>query len=177
MHKHSQRILGLVLIVLGVLFIISRFLHISAWALIWPLLLIIIGIWIIFREKQAEEGSGFEFKLLGDISREGKWNLQTEEFKVLIGDINLDLMQADIPDGETLLTMHWFVGDVELKIPRDVGISLSSGGLVVDTYVFGEKEEKFFGTVQKNSSNYGKAKKQIRVKANCFVGDIKVFQQ
>jgi hypothetical protein len=43
---------GLILIVIGVLFLLQNFLAINIWANFWPLLLIAVGLGIIFKKNE-----------------------------------------------------------------------------------------------------------------------------
>ena len=76
---------------------------------------------------------------LGDIVRNGAWQVIPEEIWLAIGDIHLDLTEAQVPEGETTLTVFGFVNDIKLTVPEGVGIGLHCSAFVSDVKMYGDK--------------------------------------
>ncbi len=112
--------------------------------------------------------------MLGDIRRSGEWDVSDEEFWVGIGDVRLDMTDAAIPAGETLLRVWSFVGSVRLTVPEDVGVSVSSSAFVTDARMSGQKREGILTPVRLASDNYDSAERSIRLETTSFVGDVRV---
>lgn len=132
MVNRGQLIFGIVLVVLGLLFLLGTLFQINVWAICWPVGLILLGAWLVLRPSLTEDGKGSEVVLLGDLRRRGNWVVKDEEIWLGVGDANLDFTETDIPVGETRLRFLTFVGDVDLYVPAEVGVSIHVSGFVVD---------------------------------------------
>ena len=176
MHNRGQYHVGVLLIVIGAIFLIARIFDVSVWGIIWPLGLIGVGVWLLFRHRHIDSDTTVNQKFLGDIQRQGAWQVTNEEIRVFIGDIDLDMTQADIPTGETRINVFGFIGDVDILVPKSVGISVASSGFITDAKIMGQKEDKFLGSINKASDNYQKAKQKIKLETTYFINDITVKQ-
>jgi len=116
------------------------------------------------------------FKLLGDVHRAGDGQVRDEEIWLGVGDIDLDLTDADFPTGETTLRFFGFVSSVALLIPEDVGVSIASTGFLTDAKVLDRTQETFFATFRARSDSYEAAERKVRLELTFFVVDLKVKQ-
>ena len=176
MHNKGQYHFGILLIIIGLIFLICRIFDISVWSLLFPLVFIGIGTWLLLRQRHIGSDTSVSQKLLGDIRREDNWQVTDEEFRIFIGDVNLDMTNADIPSGETRILIFGFIAEVDILLPKGVGVSVSSTGFITDAKVLGRKEEKFFSSIHQTSDNFASAKRKIRLETTFFIGDIKVKQ-
>jgi len=176
MHNRGQYHIGIVLIIIGLLFLIGRMLDVNVWSVIWPLGLIGLGAWLLLRQKHVGSETSVSQRFLGDIHREGAWHVTDEEIRIFIGDVDLDMAQADISTGETNIRIFGFIGDVDILVPKSVGVSISSTGFITDAKVLGQKEEKFLTPLRITSNGYEKAKTKIRLETTFFIGDLTVKQ-
>jgi hypothetical protein len=174
MRSQGQLILALILIVLGVVLLIGNLLDINVWALCFPIALMLLGIWVLFRPRLIDSRSAVRQKLLGDIRRRGSWDVTDEEFWVGVGDIKLDMTEAEIPPGETTIRVWSFVGPVRLSLPEGVGVSVSSTAFVTDARFLGRKREGILTPVRLSSDDYENAERKIRLETTSVVGDIRV---
>jgi predicted membrane protein len=174
MRNQGELILGVVVILLGVLFLIGNVFDVDVWALCWPIGLILLGLWVLLRPQLVGSDAAVRQKLIGDIRRTGTWQVTDEEFWIGIGDVRLDLSEAEIPPGETRLRVFGFVGTVRLIAPEDVGISLSSSAFVADVRLFGRKRDSILVPVHMTSDDYETAERKIRLETTAFVGDVRV---
>jgi len=174
MHHRGQYYIGGILIFIGGLFLIARILNISAWGILWPLALVGLGLWLLIRHRHIEPGTTIQHKLFGDIRRKGDWQVIPEELRIFIGDIDLDMTQAQIPQGETTIRLFGFIGDVDVFVPKSVGVTVSSSGLITDGKLLGKREEKFLSSIHATSDNYKTAKKKIRLETTYFIHDVTV---
>jgi predicted membrane protein len=169
-------IIGSVFIFLGSLSLLSILLNIDFGAICFPTLLILIGLWIIIRPRILPRGFLLGSRFLGDIRRDGNWQVTDEEFWSFVGNVRLDLRQANVPIGETRFRVYSFVGDVRLILPEGVGVSLSSAGLVSNTRVFGKKFGDFLTPVEYASEGYEAAERKVRLETVSFVGEVRVVR-
>jgi len=176
MRNKGQFYLGLAVIALGALFFLADTLDVRLGRFVWPLALIAAGAWFIIRPRTVAQGTVVSFRVLGEIKRRGHWTVTDEELWQLIGDVDLDLTSAHVPEGETTLRLYGFVGDIDVYVPEDVGIVLHSNAVLTDVQFFGEKQESIFSPVTLTSSNYERAKRRVRLQTGHFIGDVTVYR-
>ncbi|MBE2222813.1 MAG: cell wall-active antibiotics response protein [Anaerolineae bacterium] len=176
MRNQGQFYLGIVVVIFGVVLLIANIFNINLWILCWPMFFILLGVFLILRPKMVEPGTEMTQKFLGEVKRSGLWQVVDEEFWYFVGDIELDMINADIPDGITKIRTFGFVGDIDLYVPGNVGVAVDSTAFVSEVSVAGSKEENFLTPVHVQTNNYKMADKKILLQTTGFVGDIKVRQ-
>jgi len=167
-------LVGVLFILWGLVSLVSTVFHVNAGAFCLPVALIALGVWLLVRPRVLGPGTGFHLLLLGDLHRSGDWRVTSEEIWVGVGDIRLDMTQAEIPPGETTLHVLGFVGDVRLHLPPDVGVAVSSAAFVTDARVLGQQYETVFDALHVTSENYEAAGRKIRLEVTAFVADLRV---
>jgi hypothetical protein len=174
MRNRGQVFVGAALVIIGVVLAIGTIFKIDLWAFCWPVALILIGVWFLVRPRFLSPGTFSNFHPLGGIRRYGSWTVANEEIWTFVGDVELDLVHADIPVGETTLRIYGFVGDVDVSLPADVGLSYTSTAFVTDSRVNERKLEGFIMPSSFTSDNYPSAEKRIRLETLFFVADVKI---
>ncbi len=176
MRVKTQIIIGAIVVVWGLLLLVGNLVGIDVWAYVWPLVLIAIGVWLLTRRGRPGGRAFARFILLGDVHRRGAWNVKDEDIFCLIGDIHMDLTQALIPPGETTVRMQGFVNSITLRVPRDVGVAVSSTAFLTTARAFGHKQDFMITPYEVQSDNYPDADRKIRFELLYFVADLKVRQ-
>lgn len=172
MINRGQLTIGIMLVLLGVIFLLGTVFNINVWAICWPAGLIALGVWLILRPRLV--GTGAEVVLLGELRRSGSWAVRDEEIWLGIADADLDLTRAEIPTGETRFRIFGFVGDVDVLVPAGIGVSVSASGFVIDSDLLGHDRETFLTPVEAVSEDYASAERKLRIEMTCFVCDLKV---
>ncbi len=133
--------MGFVLIIVGLIFILSDIYYFDVSDLFfkyWPILLIILGISILLKKhdgnKHAEKGTA-QSQMLSDenvidettIFSHKKKFLTTKQFKggkitTIFGGAEIDLVDAELADGEHLLDVVAIFGGVNLTVPSHMRI-------------------------------------------------------
>jgi lia operon protein LiaF len=162
------------LVLFGLVVLLGNIFNFNAWAIFWPLLLVLLGIWLVMRPRLAGSETYADFKLIGDVRRGGAFHLVPEDLNMLIGDINFDLTQAVIPVGETRLKMSGFIGDIDVFVPVSVGIRVISAGFVSETRLFDQHRSSFLTPIDFASSNYASAERKIFLELAWFIGDVTI---
>jgi lia operon protein LiaF len=165
---------GLVLILLGAVILVGNLTGINVWAVCWPSALILVGLWMVLRPRMIESGVALQQKILGDVTRRGEWQVRDEEIWLGVGNVELDMTQAQIPLGETKLRLYGFVNGVDLLVPETVGTLVRSTAFLTDADVLGHQENRFLGTFEARSSDYDTAEHKVWIEAAYFVVDLKV---
>lgn len=190
----SRNILfGGVIIVLGVLFLL-RNLGVLPFGVgrLWPLVLVILGISLILNFSRrppsakwgsSTGGSGASSdqgllhldKVFGDINLDfDDKELAGGDIRALLGDIKIDLTKSILPDGETVLRVSCWLGDIKVYLPQDSACSASASVWLGDAKVMGEKSSGLNCEVEAAQEGYDEAAKRLRVEASLLLGDIKL---
>lgn len=167
---------GIVLILIGVLSLISNWIHVDWFSLFCPALLIFFGIWMLIKPRQIGFIGDANVVFIGEIERSGQWQASGESFLAFVGDIDLDLTKAELPLGETSYSFTGFVTDAEVLVPANVGVRVSAAGFINEVKLQGRKQESFIAPLNWTSENYADAERKIRLDSTGFVNELKVRQ-
>lgn len=104
------------------------------------------------------------------------WELKPTNLSHFIGDTFIDLTKAQVPYGETKITVSSFIGDVKVFVPNDMdlGVSVTSSSFLGDVKIFDQKKDGFMSSVQMETPYFYEAGKKIRIVVSTFIGDVKV---
>jgi len=174
MKNRGYIFIGGALVVLGLLALVSSWIHVDFCALVLPLALIAAGVYIILRPRFAAPGTAMHVRLLGDVKRTGAWTALDEELWVLVGDATFDLTQATLPPGETVIRFLGFVGDLKLIVPEGVHIAVSSAAFLTSSKVFGAKRDTFLEPFETASEGYDAAESKLRFESWHFVTGLRL---
>jgi len=177
MRNRNQLILGLGMILLGAIYLGANLLQIDLGRIFWPVLLILIGVWMLVGPRVAPGSWVTGVRFIGDITRRGDWDVADQDIRAFVGDVNLDLSQADVPDGETNFRIQSFVGDVDVIVPPGVGVSISTSGVVSEVRFFGKKQTAIFGPMHIETDGFAGAQKKVTIDLDCFVADVTVISR
>jgi len=121
----------------------------------------------------AQNRSGF----IGDIHiGQDHWELKPLNISHFIGDTVLDLTKANIPSGETKITISSFIGDVKIYLPNDyeVGIHVVSNAFIGDARVLDMRDSRMFRSMDFETPYYKETEKKIKLVCSTFIGDVRV---
>ncbi len=172
--RNWQVTVGIAVIVIGLLSLLSVLTGFNVWSLICPAALILIGVALIVRTRRVDPETDFSVKVIGDIRRREGEMLKPQEIWVGIADVDFFPAAADIPTGETRLRLIGFVGDIDLRIPEGVGLSVASLAFVTDSRILGERTNTFVTPFEYTSPGYAESERKIRLETTFFVADLKV---
>jgi lia operon protein LiaF len=176
MRNRGQFILGGLVLFIGLISLLSVIFDIDFWAFCWPAGLILLGIWLLVRPKYSSLDSNVIIRPLGNVRHYGERQLASQEIWVFVGDIDLDLTHADVPSGETKIKVYGFVGDVKLRAPQDVGVSVSSTSFITDANLWRENRDYFLTPVHRVSEGYQTAERKVQLEVMFFVVNLRVDQ-
>jgi Domain of unknown function (DUF1707)/Cell wall-active antibiotics response 4TMS YvqF len=102
--------------------------------------------------------------VMGDSKRQGRWRVERPLAAVAVmGDVVLDLRDAEVPQGEVDITATAVMGDVKIYVPDGVDVQLS--GIAV----MGDKK------VRVREAPVGQPAPRVVVRATVIMGDVKVL--
>ncbi len=116
---------GVLIVFLGLAFLGNNFGLIEfsfqmIWRIALPVLLILFGINLI-RAKTGHNDKHFR-AVLGGLEKKGNWEVESGTYTVFMGGIDLDLRDAQIPLGETVLHINVMMGGVDIIVPKDLNV-------------------------------------------------------
>lgn len=182
---------GIVLIVLGVLFLLDN-MNVADFGYVirtfWPLILILWGIGILIKKKEPEVirvFSDISEKVEGELFHKSNvfgdavFNVTSQNFKggsisTVAGDCEIDLAKAVIADGEHWLRVSGVFGDVRIELPKNASIAVSANSVIGDVKVFEQKKSGFLSAIQYASPHYEAASKKLKMSVTQVFGDIGV---
>lgn len=92
-----------------------------------------------------------------------------------IGDAVIDFSNTILPNGETVVFIRNFIGNIQIYIPYDIEVSVHHSVLLGSTKVFSHEEKSIYNQnlfVQTN--DYQIAEQKIKVFISMLVGDLEV---
>lgn len=165
---------GGLLILIGLMVLVGNLFDLNMWKYFWPFLLILLGLWMLARPRLVSSRGPAQFLILDNLRRKGVWQVKNEEIWSFLGDVFLDLTNTEIPNGETVYRMYGFIGDIDLIVPQDVGVSVSSVGFINEVKVYGKKQSSIVLPLEIASETYESAERKIRLDVAFFISDVKI---
>ena len=164
----------MVLIVLGAFSLLELYFDFDFSDFFFPVALILIGLWMIFRPNFSRNGRPVDVVLFGGRKLNGTWDVKPGEFWTLIGDTDLDFTQAFLPEGETVIEINYLIGDVKINIPAAFALMVSTHGALYSTNWMGTKKDFFFSGEAKSTADYAAAARRVRLEVTQLIGEVKV---
>ncbi|AUZ27817.1 LiaRS two-component regulatory system accessory protein LiaF [Bacillus cabrialesii] len=91
-----------------------------------------------------------------------------------IGDIKIDLSKAMIPEGESTIVISGVIGNVDIYVPSDLEVAVSSAVFIGDINLIGSKKSGLSTKVYAESSDFSESKRRVKVSVSLFIGDVDV---
>lgn len=167
---------GVLLILFGLMSLISIWIDVDWFGLFCPSVLIILGIWMLLKPGQISFIGDANISFIGEIKRSGSWQPSGESFLAFIGDLDLNLVHAELSSGETHYSFTGFITDVDMSLPADVGLRISALGFISELKIQDQKQESFIAPLNWFSSDYETAERKVCLDMVGFVNEIKVHQ-
>ena len=175
MRNNKQLLLGGSILIFGLIILLGNIFKISLWSFIWPILLIAFGVYIIFRQRNIQDHSDISFRFTSNMKRSGKWVVNSGEYWRFVSELNLDLTEADIPEGENVWRIFGFVNEIRLRVPSNLAVAITAHAFVNEKNINGEKEDLIFVPLEWYSENYNDSSNRFRIEANGFVVDTRII--
>lgn len=127
------------------------------------------------RHRKETIAPHFKSSLLGDL------NLMSHRFELEdmniwhgIGDVKIDLSKAMIREGETVLIINGWIGDIDIYIPYDLDVSVNATVTIGDLDVLGYKQGGINRNISIATKDYKESDRRVKIVLSLFVGDIDV---
>ncbi len=200
MRHHSNRhtpVGGIILIVLGLLFLLNNLDIVSfhdVFRNFWPLILVLVGIYIIFKNyrrtapdnKETKIKTGLditadkedidESNVFGDINVNIKSeNFQKGTVRTVFGKVTADLTEIKIAKGENHLYLNAVFGEIKVRTADNLTVKVIASNLGGAINVFGQKRDGLNQRLVYQSDNYDLANAKLVLYCNVTFGEIQVW--
>ncbi len=125
-------------------------------------------------DKKIFTSPTFRSSLIGDLHLLSRFELKDMTIRNAIGDIKIDLSKAIIPDGETVIVVNGWIGDIDIYIPDDLDISIQAMVSLGELDIFDNNQSGFNRSISVTTKDFKDAPKRVKIVLALFIGDIDV---
>jgi len=145
------------------------------WNMLWPVLLILVGISLL-RGRRTASRSGGRTAFMGGITMGGEtpWTLESSSYTAFMGGIELDLTAAEIPEGETLLDLTAIMGSIEVTVPKDLPIVYEGSAILGGVDFLGQEDGGILGSRRIEHQIHSGSDKRLRIQARTIMGGVEI---
>jgi lia operon protein LiaF len=178
-------VFGIALILVGFLALLDSLDFISFWSAVgnlWPLILIALGVWLLFKRRyfswdekvEIKEGNKYT-KAFGDLKIDAAGiNPHGMDVEMGFGDLDVNLTKASFSDQENVVHLALGFGDIRVWIPSQVKARISTSCGAGDIDVLGRTTDGLGKSSDYEDEGYDSSQKRLRIHAKIGFGDIKV---
>jgi len=172
---------GLYLIALGLLIGVDTIglRNIGVWGLVEGaigLALIALGILSWLAAVRAKRFARRLSRTFGHVRSAGEWRVDDAVIRTIIGDIHLDLRNAQLPEGETELTLLCWLGTLHVRVPAHVGVDVQAQAFVGTVEALGAREEGVIRDIHVQTDDFDTAQTRLRLHLSTVIGEILVVR-
>ena len=166
-------IFAIMLIVVGILFLGANLgLFAFSWNILWPLLLILFGGWMVWRafSPSTFQSSDVSYGFGNYVPNLGGKEIRRETLSHGFGDFKVDLSQSIIPDGESTVRVSLGFGDLQVVVPNHVACKVHANAGFGEAELFDQKSEGIGPTQDFRSVDYATAGRKLNLNASVGFG-------
>lgn len=175
--------MGAYLVALGALFLVDSFgiNHIGNGRLAEgaaALALIALGVLAILAAIRVRRVRRRLHRAFGHVrSSESGWAVNDAVIQTALGDINLDLRDAELPDGDTTLTLLCWVGAIGVRAPRGIGLDVTAQAILGTVDALGRHEEGLIRDIHVQTPDFDGHARRLHLRMSTVIGEISVRQE
>jgi len=115
-------------------------------------------------------------RAFGHVRSAGEWRLDDAVVRTVIGDIHLDLRSAELPEGETELTLLCWLGTVQVQVPAHVELDVEAQTFVGTVDILGVREEGVIRDINVRTDDYETARHRLKLRLSTVIGELMVVR-
>lgn len=149
LYISNNRITGGIILLLSVSFLFNTLLDFNFFSVLWPILIIGIGVSLLFKEERKEEK-----KVKDDTSylsqtllfKDENLKVDSQNFKggrldMFVGSLKLDLREAKVSKGGAKLNINAIFANVNVLVPKECRVK-SKGSRVIGDWTINLKDRE-----------------------------------
>jgi len=140
------------------------------------LFFIVLGVLAVLAEARARRVRRRLSQTFGHIRSADGWSVEDGVLRTVFGDIDLDLRDADLPLGETTLTLLCWVGAIRLRVPHGVGLEVEAQSFIGTVDVLGRREEGLVRDILVRTDDYEEQERRLHVRISTVIGELEVVR-
>ncbi len=140
------------------------------------LFFVALGVLAILAEGRARRVRRRLSQTFGHIRSADGWSVEDGVLRTVFGDIDLDLREANLPLGETALTLLVWVGAIRLRVPHGVGLEVEAQTFVGTVDVLGRRDEGLVRDILVRTDGYEQQERRLHVRISTVIGELEVVQ-
>lgn len=113
--------------------------------------------------------------LIGEIHyTDARFELEDLTIQQVVGSVKIDLTKAILQNGETVIIINEWIGDIDIYVPYDLHASVDASVLLGDLEIFGQGESGVNCSISIQSDGYHEASKKVKLVLSLLIGDVNV---
>lgn len=169
--RSSEEKTGYILLAVGILMLLNNHL-----VIVIAIVLISLGYFYI-KSKQLHRDDTYMQKqnLLESLKWDKEpWVAQNMSLWYLVGEINMDLSLALFEETETTMILQGVIGDVDIIVPEDMGVSIHASVLFGQVDVGRDREAGVLNRMVWTSPHYEASEHKLKLMLSYIVGDVDI---
>jgi lia operon protein LiaF len=102
------------------------------------------------------------------------WTARSAELSVAIAEIQIDLTNAIFEEPDTVFHLQGIIGDIDIVVPEDVGLTVYAQVTVGEIQVAGEKGAGLLNRLVWRSPNAETAEHRVQLNVSYLIADVDV---
>lgn len=179
--RHGQKAVGYIFYIIGGLMLVGLIFSSAAFGFVISGMLLLFG-YRLYRNRGVRQNRPLARPIRQEAAfsfankPEGHYVLSDVNEFFLLRDVEMDLSQAIIPEGETFLLLTGVAGDVRILIPAGydyaIDASMGFGKILIDDSNYSPVFNRRFYTA---SEGYYQAKRKVRIHIVLMSGTVEVM--
>ncbi|MDT8862009.1 cell wall-active antibiotics response protein LiaF [Alkalihalobacillus sp. MEB130] len=91
-----------------------------------------------------------------------------------IGEVRIDLSKAIIPEGETVIVVQTFIGEIDFYVPEDLAIAIQASSTIGEVSIFHEKHGGINQQISIATKDFKQSPRRVKLILSTFIGEVKV---
>ena len=116
-------------------------------------------------------------RAIGHVRSGEGWKVNDAVIQTVLGDINLDLRDAELPEGDTELTLLCWVGAIGVRAPRGIGLDVTAQVILGTIDALGRHEEGMIRDIHMQTPDFDAHARRLRLRLSSVIGEIAVRQE
>ncbi|RAV19211.1 cell wall-active antibiotics response protein LiaF [Paenibacillus contaminans] len=162
---------GYILLAIGAIIILG-----NNFPLVIAIILLSFGFFYLRSKKMHPDDSYIQKHKLMESMKWDKspWVLKNMSVWNIIGEVNMDLSLAIPEQKESVVILQGIIGDIDIVVPEDMGVSVQSSLMFGQVDVAREKEAGLLNKVAWQSPNYETSEQKVKLIVSYIVGDVDI---